>query len=263
MPFIYDRLNLKGKVAIVTGAGQGIGKAIALGLAEVGARVVIAEIREETGPVAEQDLRAAGSDALFVKTDARDPAQVNAMVRAAMDRWGRVDIMCNNAGGTFFLPALDLSPNGFDAIIRQNLKSMFLCSQAAAKAMIQGGRGGSIISTASVAALQGGFDRPGYAAAKAGIIGLTKELAVEWGHHGIRVNAVAPGGVNTSGNRSSGTDRDWSFLPIPRMAEPQDIASAVVFLASDLAAYITGETLIVDGGATIRGPSAAPAAPRG
>ena len=257
MPFVYEHLSLKGKVAIVTGAGQGIGKAIALGLAEVGARVAIAEINPETGPVTEKEIRDGAGDALFVKTDAKDPAQVDALMKAVWDRWGRIDVMCNNAGGTFFKPALELSPNGFDAIIRQNMKSMFLCSQGAAKAMIQGGRGGSIVSTASIAALQGGRDRPAYSAAKAGIIGMTRTLAVEWGPHGIRVNAVAPGAINTSGNRSSGTGRDFSFLPVPRMGEPRDVAMAVVFLASDMGAYVTGQTLIVDGGAVIRSATSA------
>ena len=258
MPFIYDRLSLEGKVAIVTGGGQGIGKAVVLGLAEVGAKVVIAEMNEETGPKTEREVKDSGKEALYVKADVREPEQVDKLMESVMSAWGRIDVMVNNAGGVFFAPAVDISPNGFDAVIRQNLKTMFLCSQAAAKEMIKGGRGGSIIGLASVDAYLGSHNHAHYGAAKAGVVGLTKAFATEWGEHGIRVNAVAPGIIDTEGTRAFGRDRprDVSQIPLQQGGEPEDIAGGVVFLASDLARYVTGETLLVDGSLVIRGPSA-------
>ena len=260
MAFVYERFSLKGKVAVVTGAGQGIGKGIALGLAEVGAKVAIAEKNPETGPVTEKEIKAMGSDAITVTGDIRQLEVVNKVMKAALDHWGRIDVLVNNAGGTFFIPAIDISPNGFDSIINLNLKTMFLCSQAAAKTMIAAGRGGSIVSIASMNAILGAFNHAPYGAAKAGVIGMTRALATEWGVHGIRVNAVAPGGIDTEGTRgfSAGRERDFSHVPLQRQGQPQDIAGAVVFLATDLAAYVTGQTLLVDGGVTFRPSTSGP-----
>ena len=252
MPFIYDRLSLDGKVAIVTGAGQGIGKAIALGLSEVGANVAIAERNEETGPRAEREIKEGGRDALCVTADVREYDQVNRLMKTVLEKWGRIDVLVNNVGGTFFLPATDIAPKGFDAVVRINLNTMFLCSQAAAKEMIGAGRGGSIVSIASVDANIGSPDRAPYTASKAGVIGLTKTLAVEWAAHGIRVNCVAPGATDTEGTRAMDRPGDYSYIPLKRQGLPEEIAGAVVFLASDLAGFVTGETLVVDGGITIR-----------
>jgi NAD(P)-dependent dehydrogenase (short-subunit alcohol dehydrogenase family) len=240
----------------VTGAGRGIGRAIASGLAEVGARVVIAERDAETGPAAERALAEAGHEALWVQLDVRDATQVEAMARAVLDRFGRIDVMVNNAGGTFFAPALDISPHGFETIISENLTSAWLCSQAAARAMVGGGHGGSIVNIASMNAILGATQHAPYGAAKAGVMGLTRALATEWAAHGIRVNAVAPGGIMTEGTarfaRGSGEPPTSApAVPLGRRGQPEELASAVVFLASDLASYITGRTLVVDGGATI------------
>ena len=196
---IQDRLSMKGKVAVVSGAGRGIGKAVALALAEVGAAVVFAEMDEQTGPATQQAIEDAGCEALWVHADVRHGDQVNRLMNAAVERFGSVDTMVNNAGGVFFSPALDISEHGFDALIRQNLKTMWLCSQAAAKRMVAQGTGGSIVSIASMAAFIAAVNHAPYGAAKAGVIGLTKALAVEWAPHKIRVNAVAPGGVDTAG----------------------------------------------------------------
>ena len=248
---------MKGKVAVVSGAGRGIGKAVALALAEVGAAVVFGEMDEQTGPATQQAIEDAGCEALWVHADVRHGDQVNRLMNAAVERFGSVDTMVNNAGGVFFSPALDISENGFDALIRQNLKTMWLCSQAAARRMVAQGTGGSIVSIASMAGFIAAVNHAPYGAAKAGVIGLTKALAVEWAPHKIRVNAVAPGGVDTEGvrmARSGDTGQTAPGPPLGRQAQPEEIASAVIFLASDLGSYVTGETLLVDGGAVIAEP---------
>lgn len=260
MGWVRDALNMSGKVAVVTGAGQGIGRAVATGLADAGAQVVIGEIAEETGKDTEQTIIAAGGRALFVQTDVRQGDSIRALVKAARDRFGRLDIMVNNAGGNFQMAALDFSDNGFDAIVRMNFKSMFIGSQAAAKAMIEEGHGGAIVSTASVAGIRGtGFGVAPYSGAKAAIIGITRSLAAEWAPHGIRVNAVAPGGVNTAGRtRNMQEDparRTAANIPLGRLAEPEQIAAAHIFLASDLAAHVTGQVIAVDGGSSSTSPA--------
>jgi len=194
-------------------------------------------------------------EALWLLTDVRKQEDITALVAAAQEQFGRIDSMFNNAGGNFQLPALDMSPNGFDAIVRMNLKSMFLGSQAAARAMLAEGHRGSIVSTSSVAGLRSGGNQTAvYAASKAGIMGMTRALAAEWGEHGIRVNSVAPGAVDTAGRTRHMHGDPWersSGNPMGRIAQPEDIAGAAVFLASDLAGHITGQVLAVDGGASI------------
>ena len=255
MAFIQDRLNLAGKVVVVTGSGQGIGRAMAIGAADAGAMVVVGEIDEATGSDTERTIRELGHDALFVPTDVRQTESIQNLVNTARSHFGRIDAMLNNAGGNFQLPALDISPNGFDAILRMNMKSMFFGSQFAARAMIEEGHGGAIVSTASVAGLQGSTNGIApYAGAKAGIMGMTRALAGEWAQYGIRVNAVAPGAVATRGSRQHMKTDPHEHLaervPLARAAQPEDIASAAIFLASDLAAYITGQVIAVDGGSS-------------
>ncbi len=254
MSFVRERMSMDGRVAVVTGGGQGVGRAIALGLADAGARVVIGEINEETGPRTAAEIEGLGGEALWLLTDVRKHEDIIALVAAAQEHFGRIDSMFNNAGGNFQLPAIDMSPNGFDAIVRMNLRSMFLGSQAAARTMLSEGHGGSIVSTSSVAGLRSGGNQTAvYAASKAGIMGMTRALAAEWGEHGIRVNSVAPGAVDTAGRTRNMHGDPWDRSagnPLGRIAQPEDIAGAAVFLASDLAGHITGQVLAVDGGAS-------------
>lgn len=257
MAFVRERMRMDGRVAVVTGAGQGIGRAIAIGMADAGARVVIGEIDEETGPRTAAEIAELGGEAHWRRTDVRREEEIRALVAEAQSRYGRLDAMFNNAGGNFQLPAIDVSAGGFDAIVRMNLKSMFIGSQAAARAMLDAGRGGSIVSTASAAGLRSSAGGTAvYSAAKAGIMGMTRALAAEWGPHGIRVNAVAPGAVDTAGRLRNMQGDPWERSagnPLGRLAQPEDIAGAAVFLASDLAGHITGQTLPVDGGASTSG----------
>lgn len=260
MGFVRERMEMAGRVAVVTGAGSGIGRAIALGLADSGARVVIGEIDEASGAATAQAIEEAGGESLAVPTDVREREQVQRLIDAAIERFGDVHMMVNNVGGTFQLPTLDLSDNGLEAVLRVNVKAMFLGSQIAARAMIAAGHGGSIVSTSSGSALQG--DAVGsahYSAAKAAIIGMTRALAAEWAPHGIRVNAIAPGGVNTPGRTRNMRDDVGALavehVPLRRLAEPEEVAAGAVFLASELASYVTGHTLVIDGGGSTSGIS--------
>lgn len=249
---------LQDKVAIVTGGGTGIGRVIAREMAKVGAHVVVASRNLDHLNPAADELRALGRQALAVSVDVRVPDQVDGLVSATMERFGRIDILVNNHGALFQCPVEDLSPGGWNAIIGINLTGVFLCSRAVGKVMIQQ-QGGKIINIVSIAGLHGSPMTAPYGAAKAGVINFTKSLAMEWAKHHIYVNAVAPGPILTE----SGRDRLWSSperqeqvqgqIPLGRYGEPEEIANAVIFLASEGASYITGETLYVDGGPPLRG----------
>lgn len=260
MGFVHERLNMAGEVAVVTGAGSGIGRAIALGLAEAGARVVVGELDEASGAATADAIEKAGGEAWAVPTDVREREQVQRLIDSGIERFGDIHVMVNNVGGTFQLPTLDLSDNGLEAVLRINVKAMFLGSQIAARAMVAAEHGGSIVSTSSGSALQG--DAVGsahYSAAKAAILGMTRALAAEWARHGIRVNAIAPGGVNTPGRVRNMRDdvgaQAVEHAPLRRLAEPEEIAAGAVFLASNLASYVTGHTLVIDGGGSTTGIS--------
>jgi NAD(P)-dependent dehydrogenase (short-subunit alcohol dehydrogenase family) len=260
MATLQERLDLSGRVAIVTGAGRGLGLATATALAGAGAAVVIAERDEATGPAAAEALQAGGATAEWLAADVRDATSVDGVIAATLERFRRIDILVNNAGGTFVAPALEIREKGFNAVLGLNLGSTWLCSQAAAKAMVAAGRGGAIVNVASINAFVGSQGTAAYGTAKAAIAGLTRALAVEWGEYGIRVNAVAPGVIATEGaalmaerHEAAGTRSRSMERPIPlgRRGYPEEIGCAIAFLASDLSSYVTGQTLIVDGGATI------------
>ena len=246
MGFLYDRLDMSDRVAVVTGSGQNLGRGMAIGLAEAGASVVIAEIDEETGPAIEQELIEGGHEALWVHTNVRDAASVDMMVSATIDRFGSLDVMVSNAGGMFMAPAVDISEHGFEAVLNLNLVGAWLCGQAAAKAMIASGKGGSVVNVSSMNAIVGALNGAHYGAAKAGILGLTRSLAAEWAEHDIRVNAIAPGGRLRTPNKQKGQLVGGGGSP----EYIENVAAAVVYLASDLSTWVTGHTLVIDDGAT-------------
>jgi NAD(P)-dependent dehydrogenase (short-subunit alcohol dehydrogenase family) len=241
-----DAARLDGKVAVVTGGGSGIGRGIAGGLHAYGAQVAIWERDPETSAAAAGEV-----DGLSVPTDVRDAAQVDAALAATVERFGTVDILVNNAGGVFPKPFLDTSENGFDALYRANLRHVLLCTQAVARRMVADRHGGAVISVTSIEGIRAAPLYAAYAAAKAGVINLTKTLALELAPQGIRVNAIAPDVTWTEGLEALGAGRDAAVgpvVPLGRVGHVDDCAGAAVFLASSLSGYVTGQTLHVDGG---------------
>jgi NAD(P)-dependent dehydrogenase (short-subunit alcohol dehydrogenase family) len=244
-------------VAIVTGGGTGIGRVIAREVAKVGAHIVVASRNPDHVNPAAEEIERLGRQALAVTVDVRVPEQVDQMVQASLDKFGRIDILVNNHGALFQGAVEDLSPGGWNAIIGINLTGVFLCSRAVGRVMIQQKRG-KIVNIVSIAGLHGSPMTAAYGAAKAGVINFTKSLAMEWAKHNIYVNAVAPGPILTE----SGRALLWSTpelqqkvraqVPLGRYGEPEEVAHAVIFLASDAASYTTGETLYVDGGPPLR-----------
>jgi 3-oxoacyl-[acyl-carrier protein] reductase len=240
-------MRLKDQVAIVTGAGRGIGCVIARRLAEEGARVLVADIDSESVARAAAELQGA----VPVAVDVTDPASVARMIQAALDAFGRLDVLVNNAGVGLNRPFLETTPEEWERTIRVNLTGTFYCSQAAARAMAERG-GGRIVNIASISGERGAQNRSAYGASKAGVIQLTKVMALELAGKGIRVNAVAPGPVVTDMTNVTHTAEIRATynarIPMKRYAQPEEVAAAVVFLASGEASFITGETLNVDGG---------------
>ena len=243
-------MRLQGKVAIVTGAARGIGLAIARKFVAEGARAVIADwLADEALAQAE----ALGAAALAVPTDVGDAGQVRRLVATTVERFGRLDCMVANAAVQAEIPFLDLTEEEFDRVIRVNLKGAFLCGQTAARHMVAGGTHGTIINLSSVNAVLTHPVLVHYAASKGGIAMLTKGMAVALGPHGIRVNAIGPGTVNTPINANFFSmpgmiDRFLMRTPLGRIAEPEEIANVAAFLASDESSYITGTTIYADGG---------------
>jgi NAD(P)-dependent dehydrogenase (short-subunit alcohol dehydrogenase family) len=242
---------LDGKAALVTGADRGVGKGIALELARRGCRVAVnyQSSADLAGPVVEE-IKALGVDAFAVQADVRVRTEVAAMMRAVVDRFGRLDVLVNNAGIQTWKPFLDVTDEEWDLVIDTNLKGGFLCAQAAAAYMKDHG-GGSIVNIGSGSNRVPFPTLVAYTASKGGVEMLTKVAAVELGPHGIRVNCVAPGAVEIERTRLERPDYagTWgNVTPLGRVGTPQDIGSVVAFLASDDAKFVTGQTLWVDGG---------------
>ena len=244
--------ELKGRTAIVTGAGQGMGKAVALRLAEMGARLAVNDLNPDTSAQTAAELESSGTEALSIPGDVTNAAEVRGMVRCAADRFGPIHILVNNAGILYPTKVIDIPEEEWDRVIAVNLKSTFLCSQAVLPAMQEAGWG-RIVNFSSTAGKNistvGGAH---YTAAKAGILGFTRHLAKEVAADGITVNAVCPGLIDTEMVRQTIDDDRVKFyeqsFPIPRLGLPSEVADLVAFLCSDRAAYITGASLDINGG---------------
>ncbi len=245
---------LKGQVAVVTGGGTGIGLAIARRLGTLGARIVIASRQSENLEHGWHSLRESGIDALAVQLDVRKPEQVDEMVLRTVKHFGSLDILVNNAAGNFISRAEELSPNGWDAVIGIVLNGSFYCSRAVGQYMIARKRGGSIVSILANYVWTGSAGTVHSAAAKAGVMSMTQTLAVEWASHGIRVNAIAPGPIESAGaakqlwDSDEAVERITKMVPLRRWGKPEEVADTLAFLVSSHAGFITGEILTIDGG---------------
>jgi 3-oxoacyl-[acyl-carrier protein] reductase len=240
---------LDGRVALVTGASRGIGRAVALTLAGKGANVVAAA-RGDHAQATVDEIRSRGGCAEMATLDVTDAASIEAVVAAALARSGRVDILVNNAGITRDQLVLRMKRDDWDAVLATNLTAAFTCTQAVLKPMLRQ-RAGRIVNITSVVGQAGNAGQANYAASKAGVIGFTKSLALEVASRNITVNAVAPGLIETDMTRalSEGAQDGWqNRIPLKRLGTPEDVAAAVAFLASDEASYITGHVLAVNGG---------------
>jgi NAD(P)-dependent dehydrogenase (short-subunit alcohol dehydrogenase family) len=246
--------DLTGRVFLVTGGGSGIGASTAVRLASLGAAVTVAGRRKEKLDEVVQEIERQGGRAHAQPTDVRDPEQVDAAVRASVERFGHVDGLVNNAAGNFVCPAEKLSPGGWRAVIDIVLNGTWNCTSAVARHLIETGRPGAVLSVVATYAWTGHPGTVHSAAAKAGVVTMTRTLAVEWAHHGIRLNCIAPGPTLTEGAGAAlwATDdereRVLSSVPMRRFAEPAEVADLAGFLLSDRAGYVTGEVLTADGG---------------
>jgi gluconate 5-dehydrogenase len=250
-----DPFDLTDRAALVTGAGRGIGRAIARGLGERGAGVVVAEIESARGERTAADFCEAGVDARFVRTDVTDSASVESAFDFGVERFGAVDIVVNNAGMSQRTPAETYSDEDLDRIIRLNVHGVFYGMRAAARRWIAAKRGGKIINLASFAGVVADPLSAPYAATKGAVVQLTKTCAVEWAPHGIQVNAIGPGYTRTPMTEPALGDpasraAALAKTPLGRVAEPEDLVGAAIFLASSASDYVTGHVLMVDGGWT-------------
>jgi NAD(P)-dependent dehydrogenase (short-subunit alcohol dehydrogenase family) len=254
---MIDKLfDLSGRVAIVTGGSRGLGAEFAEGLAEAGASVMLCARRDEWLLPGAESLRGRGFTVDAMRCDVSSETDVHAVVDATVERFGSIDILVNNAGVSWGERPEAMTLVQWQKVIDVNLTGAFICSQAAGREMIKR-RYGRIINIASIAGLQGNVNGPyyaAYAASKAGLMGLTRELAASWGRHGIRVNAIAPGFFHSRMSDSSIAQVETSLnavTPLGRVGSPGELKGVAVFLASDASSYITGQTIVVDGGGTI------------
>lgn len=253
-------MMLKDKVAIVTGAGSGIGEGIALRFAREGAKVIVAELDEQKGKATAAKIQEMKGEALVVPTSVARVQDVDAMVDKTLERFGRIDVLINNAGIRYATSILEMPDEEWHNTLATNLTGVFLCLRRVAREMIKRGGEGVIVNISSIGGMRGIRSRAAYCAAKAGVILLTQVAALEFAPHKIRVNAIAPGLIETplTARYLTGTDADSRMMaerlaatiPLGRWGQPADIAAAALYLVSDEAAYVTGTTLVVDAGLT-------------
>ncbi len=246
-------MRLENKVALITGAGSGIGRETAVMFAKEGAKMVIGDVNEQGGLETVAEIKAAGGDGYFAKLDVTNKAQVRQVIKDAVDKYGRLDVLINNAGITQDAFLTKMTDDQWAKVINVNLSGVFFCSQAAAEVMMAQGSG-VIINASSIVGLEGNIGQVNYSATKAGLIGMTKTLAKELGRKGVRVNAVAPGFIRTP-MTAAVPDKILEMMkektPLLRLGETKDIAYAYLYLASDEANFVNGAILSVDGGLVI------------
>jgi gluconate 5-dehydrogenase len=256
VPPLHRLFDLSGRTAIVTGGSRGLGREMAEGLAEAGANLVLCARRSEWLTPTIQELREAGYPVEGQPCDVANPEQVQAVVDLAIRVHGKVDILVNNAGSSWGASPEDMPLDKWHKVLDANLTGAFLFAQTAGREMLKR-QSGAIINIASIAGLQGLVNGPhyaGYAASKAGLMGLTRELAASWGRSGIRVNAIAPGFFHSRLSDAViplAEPAIHTFNPIPRIGNPGELKGVCVFLAADASSYITGQTIVVDGGGTV------------
>lgn len=247
--------KLKNKVAIVTGAGQGIGKGIALELAKEGAKIVVSDINQKNIDKTVEEIKKLDSDAIGARADVSNSMEIEEMVKKTLKQFKTIDILVNNAGIYPSKPLLETTENDWDKVLDVNLKGCFNCTKAVASVMTKQ-KGGKIVNIASIAgAVVGYTNLAHYCASKGGILGFTRSTALELAPHKINVNAIAPGAIRTPGTEVTGEEtlkQLEQMIPLNRLGEPEDIAKVVAFLASDDSNYITGQMIVVDGGWTIQ-----------
>lgn len=250
---ILEKFSLNGKSGIVTGGGSGIGKGMATGLVQAGAEIAIAGRNRERLEGAARELRKFGGPVIPVQADVSRMDQIQDLVDRTVKEFGKIDFLFNNAGTIRRAPAEDLSEKDWDDVMNVNLKGPFFLAQAVARVMISQKRKGKIINTSSLISVSGGRRTPSYAASKGGIAQITKAMANDWAEYNILVNAIGPGWVTTELTESLHEDKERfaevsSRISLGRWSDPEDLAGAAVFLASDASDYMTGQTLFVDGG---------------
>lgn len=252
-----DLFRLDGKTAIVTGGGRGLGQYMAEALSDAGANVVICSRKVEPLEEVRDEIIARGGKAVALACDVTEPEEVEKVVQAAVEEFGSVEVLVNNSGATWGAPAVEMPLEKFDQVLRVNVRGTFLMSQAVGRHMIERGSGGSIINISSVAGLVGGdpkyMQTIGYNSSKGAVISMTRDLATSWAPHNINVNAIAPGWFPTrmSGGLIERFEEEMlEDIPLHRFGNPEDLKGVVVFLASSAASYMTGQTVVVDGGAT-------------
>ena len=249
-----EMFDLTGKVAIVTGASRGLGRGMAIGLAKAGANVVVTDILDTKETV--DEVKKLGREALGIKVNVTKKSDVEAMVKQTLEKFGRVDILVNNAGILRIEPTEDMKEEDWDKVLAINLKGQFLCAREVGKHMIKQ-KSGKIINMSSIAGKFGNPQSAAYNASKAGVILLTKTLAIDWGKHNIQVNAICPGAFYTPMTEESFKDENLvqmikTSVPLGRYGEPEDLVGTVIYLASEASNYVTGHALVVDGGWTAK-----------